>query len=291
LNSGRHNYVLISPVRNEAKNITKTLESVLAQTFKPMKWVIVDDGSSDGTPDIVQECAKRHGWVELLKLSDRGFYDLAGGGEIKAFYRGFERIIGMPFDFLGKLDGDVSFGESYFESLFKEFDADPRLGIAGGGCYSYDSAGRLVLEKSHRLHVRGAARLYRRECWNDIGGVSDKLAWDAVDVYKARMLGWNTRTFNEIKMIHHVLTWTKGGLLRGRMRSGRIEYFMGTHPLYFLAKLAKEVARKPYFICCGMFAWGYLGPLLRDEERVVDDRLKAYIQREQLARLFGFGRT
>lgn len=278
-------YIIISPVRNEEKNIEKTIQSVISQTIKPIKWIIVDDGSSDKTIDIVNKYLEAQEWITLLKLPDRGYYDLMTGGEIKAFYRGYQVIKDMDYNYLSKLDGDISFDERYFDNLFKEFNSNNRLGIAGGGCYYKDHTGGFVLEKTYKYHVRGAARIYRRECWEQIGGVIDDLGWDAIDVYKARMLGWETFSFNEIKMIHHVKTWTKGGLIRGRMRSGRMEYLIGTHPLFFCAKVMREFAFKPYIVSACALLYGYMKSFLMNKNRVTSPELRDFIRKEQLKRL------
>jgi len=279
-------YIIISPVRNEEKNIEKTILSVISQTIKPVKWIIVDDGSSDKTIEIVNKYLEKHKWISLLKLPDRGYYDLMTGGEIKAFYRGYKTIKDIDYNYLSKLDGDISFDEHYFENLLKEFNTNSKLGIAGGGCYYKDQTGGFDFEKTYKYHVRGAARIYRRECWEQIGGVIDNLGWDAIDVYKARMFRWDTISFNDIKMIHHVKTWTKGGLIHGRKRSGRMEYLMGSHPLFFCAKVVRELLRWPYVVSCYALAYGYIKSFLKKERRVVDDDLLAYIRKEQLHRLF-----
>jgi len=282
-------YIVISPVRNEERNIEATIRSVVAQTVRPARWVIVDDGSQDLTPRIVERYAAAHEWLSLLRLEDRGRYDLMSGGEIKAFYKGFRTVQHEDYGFLGKLDGDVSFDETYYEDVLREFDSDPLLGIAGGGCY-YLENGRTIHEPAHKLHVRGAARVYRKKCWDDIDGVIDDLGWDAIDCYKARMLGWHTRTFDSIAFVHHVKTWTKGGLMRGRMRAGRMEYLMGSHPLFFVAKALRDVSLRPYVICSLALVYGYTRSLLLREQRVAEPELIRYIRQSQLRRLLRPGR-
>jgi glycosyltransferase involved in cell wall biosynthesis len=282
-------YIIISPARNEENNIRHTLDSVVSQTVLPMKWIIVNDGSSDKTADIIKEYTAKYEWITLINLADRGYYDLMSGGEIKAFFKGFNTIRDSNYQYLAKLDGDISFDEHYFENLLKMFSSNPKLGIASGACY-YLIDNKLVLEKTYKNHVRGAARIYRRECWDNIGGVIDKLSWDAIDVYKARMLGWETRSFEEIKMIHHEKTWTKGGVLHGRMRSGTLQYMMGTHPLFFCSKLAKELFQRPFIIGSCLMAYGFMKPLLMKEERAVEHDLLKYIRGEQMRRLKRFAR-
>jgi poly-beta-1,6-N-acetyl-D-glucosamine synthase len=278
-------YIMISPVRNEEKNILMTIKAVCSQTIRPIKWIIVDDGSSDRTPEIVEEHAEEMNWISLMRLPDRGYYDLVGGGEIKAFYKGYEQIKGQEFDFLVKLDGDISFSATYFEDIFKEFSENPRLGIAGGTVF-YQEGEKLIPEKGYRYHVRGAARAYRRQCWSDIGGVLDSLSWDAVDVYKARMLGWETMSFENIQMIHHVKTWTKGGLIRGMMRSGRLNYLMGMHPLFLFAKVVRLCFIRPYMVRGLIMALGFIRSYILCEKRAVDGELMEYIRKEQIKRLF-----
>lgn len=277
-------YFIISPVRNEEKNIQYTINSVLSQTIKPVRWIIVDDGSSDRTAEIIENHTLNNGWISMIKLADRGYYDLMGGGEIKAFYRGYEKIKDEYFDFLVKLDGDISFDKYYFEHLFKEFYLNPRLGIASGSLFHMQKNNRLIPEKTYKHHPRGAARAYRRQCWEDIGGVEDKLTWDAIDVYKARMLGWDTYNFNRIKATHHVKTWEKGGLIQGLIRAGRLQYLMGTHVLFFAVKVIKKVFARPYFFAASLMLYGYLKSYISGEEKVPDPQLLNYIRKEQLKR-------
>lgn len=278
------NIIIISPVRNEAKNIEKTILSVISQTIKPLIWIIVDDGSTDGTDIILKNYLIQYPWIKLLTLPDRGYYDLITGGEIKAFYRGFEVVKDLDFDYLSKLDGDISFDKHYYENLISKFEQNTKLGIASGSCYQIEN-NEMILEKVYEKHVRGAARIYRKLCWDDIGGVIDDLGWDAIDVYKARMVGWETMSFEDIKMIHHVKTWTKGGLLHGRHRSGRMEYLIGTHPLFFFLKVLRELTKKPFVISCFAFVTGYIKATLKNEERVVDHKLMKHIRQEQISRI------
>ncbi len=283
-------YIIISPVRNEAANIEHTIKSVLSQTARPKRWVIVDDGSTDGTIEIVRRYLPGNDFMEHLTLEDRGFYDLMTGGEIKAFYRGYYLIEDQECDFIVKLDGDISFDEKYFEELLECFYQNPKLGIASGIC-CYETSDGLVKEYAHPKHVRGAARMYRRSCWNDIGGPIQDLGWDAIDVYKARMFGWETGSFDQLRMIHHVKTWTKGGALHGRARSGRMEFLMGSHPVFFASKVLREIFRKPYIISSIALTWGYVKSFFKKEPRVVALELMRFIRHEQSARIKGvFGK-
>lgn len=278
-------YILISPVRNEARNIEATLQSVTRQTRKPLVWVIADDGSTDGTPELVNRFTATHPWIRLLRLADRGYYDLMEAGEIKAFLQGLATVQGMAYDYIGKLDGDISFDEHYYAKLLDRFEQNPRLGIASGVCW-HEENGRRVLEPNYPQHVRGAMRIYRKACLDDIGGVVRSLGWDAIDCYKARMRGWETRSFDDLPVRHHVKTWAKGGLLHGRRRSGRMEYLIGTHPLFFFAKCLREVGSKPFLFSAAALAWGYVNAWLRRERCVGDRKLVTFVRKEQLGRMF-----
>ena len=277
-------YILISPVRNEARNIEATLQSVTRQTRKPLVWVIADDGSTDGTPELVNGFAANHPWIRLVRLADRGYYDLMEAGEIKAFLQGLATVHGIAYDYIGKLDGDISFDKHYYERLLLRFAQNPKLGIASGTCW-HEEDGRKVMEKVYLQHVRGAMRIYRKACLDDIGGFVRSLGWDAIDCYKARMRGWETRSFEDLPVRHHVKTWTKGGLLHGRRRSGRMEYLIGTHPLFFCAKCLREVGSKPLLISAGALAWGYLIAWRNREKRVGDRDVVAFVRKEQMHRI------
>src|SRR5688572_18429736 len=196
-------YIIISPVRNEAPHLPATIHSVASQTVTPAQWIVVDDGSTDATPQILRDAALKYPWITLVTRSDRGARK-PGGGVVEAFYEGFARIKGTDWDFLVKLDGDVSFAPDYFERCFGEFAADARLGIGGGlVCIAKDGQ----LEEESKLdpmfHVRGATKIYRRACWDKLGQLIAAPGWDTLDELKANMLGWTTRTFRDNQLVHH----------------------------------------------------------------------------------------
>lgn len=280
-------YAVITPCRNEEHNIEFTLKSVIAQTMRPDRWIIVDDGSTDGTAEIVKKYLDDNDWITLLELPDRGFYDLMEGGEIKAFYQGFELLKDEGHEYVAKLDGDISFEPDYFEKLLRHFLENPRLGIASGLCYVMKDE-KLIPEKTHYKHPRGPARIYRRACWDEMGGVSTKLSWDAIDVYKARMLGWDTRNYPDIKAHHHVKTWKKGGMVHGLVRSGRLQYLMGSHPLFFSVRSVRQAFIRPYVLGAILTGYGYVRSAVQGEERVPEPELLAYIRKDQLSRLKPF---
>src|SRR4030042_920703 len=194
-------YILITPARNEEAYIGRTLESVVSQTILPEKWVIVSDGSTDRMDEIVEKCHKSHSWIEYIRLpehSDRQF-----ASKVKAFNAGYQKVANVEYDVIGNLDGDISFEEDYFEYLLDKFAENPRLGVAGtpfieeGTHYDY--------RFTNIEHVSGACQLFRRECFESIGGYKPIRGGgiDWVAVTTARMKGWKTRTFAEKTCLHH----------------------------------------------------------------------------------------
>jgi biofilm PGA synthesis N-glycosyltransferase PgaC len=281
-------YVIVSPVKNEARNIEHTIRSVVAQSVLPIAWVIVDDGSTDATAEIVGTSCCKYSWISFLRHRKAGPYDLSSGSEIRAFCYGYNTIRHLTFKFLAKLDGDISFTGDYFEQLLRRFMSNDKLGIASGIVQNYDpkSADSGSVERVYKFHVRGAARVYRRECWDQMGGTYEQLGWDSLDVYKARMLGWETRSYDEIRMTHHVKSWTKVGVLRGMARSGRAHYLIGSHPVFFMAKVVAALFQWPWILKGIALATGYISSTLKGATRLGDDAVRAFVRREQMRRIW-----
>lgn len=197
-------YVVVTPVRDEEAYLPFTIESMAKQTVRPQEWVIVDDGSTDKTPEIIDEYASKYSWIRAVHRKDRGFRKW-GGGIIEAFYAGYEALTCTDWEFMCKLDGDLSFKPGYFESTFKKFEERPRLGIGGGVLYHMDGAHKIP-ELHPVFHVRGGVKIFRRNCWEAIGGFWIGPGSDTVDEVKANMLGWNTMSFLDLEIEHH--RWT-----------------------------------------------------------------------------------
>ncbi len=276
-------YILITPARDEAAFLEQTIQSVANQTVLPQQWIIVNDGSRDATGAIIDRYAALYPWITAVHRLDRGFRQ-AGGGVIATFYDGYSHIDQSDWQYLVKLDADLSFSPDYFERCFLEFAKDPRLGIAGGGIYHHDQ-GELVLEKDPLFHVRGATKIYRRECWDAIGGLLKAPGWDTVDELKANMLGWKTHTFPELRLSHHRFTGAADGAWKDCIKNGRANYITGYHPLFMLAKCLKRLFRKPFLIgSIGLF-WGYLSGYLKRIPRVEDQRVITYTRRQQVRKM------
>ncbi len=276
-------YVVVTPVRDEQEYLPRTVESIVGQTIPPIEYVIVNDGSKDRTPEIIDEYSRRFPWIRRVDRVDRGFRK-PGGGIIEAFYSGYEALNCRDWDFMCKLDGDLSFGPTYFEEIFNRFRQNPKLGICGGGLYHFEE-GKKVLETCPAFHVRGGAKVYRRACWNDIGGLWVGPGSDAIDEVKANMLGWSSRSFFDLEMTHHRFTGATYGRWGGAVKDGRADYVCGYHPLFLLAKCAVRLGRKPYVIGALAHLYGFLSCYWRGVEQVDDPQFIRYLRSQQMARL------
>jgi len=278
-------YVIISPVRDEEEHIQATIESVSSQTVRPTEWVIVNDGSTDRTGAIIDHSAAQLPYIRAIHRPDRGFRK-SGGGVVDAFNEGYRSLRCNDWDFIVKLDGDLRFSSDYFQKCFEYFRKQPDLGIGGGEIY-HDLRHELKLEGNPRFHVRGATKIYRRACWDAIGGLWAGPGWDTIDEVKANMLGWKTRSFADLPLIHLRPTGAADGHLRDLMKHGLACYTCGYHPLFIFASCMYRVFRKPYLLGSFAIAWGFLKAYFTRRPRPHDERFTRYLRAQQLRRLCG----
>lgn len=278
-------YVLITPARNEARFIELTLQSMISQTAPPLCWVIVSDGSTDGTDEIVRNYAADHPWIVLIRMPERAERHFAG--KVHAFNAGYERVKDLPIDIVGNLDGDVSFGPGHFEFLIDKMAENPRLGVAGApfreGTFQYD------YRFSNIENVWGGCQLFRRACFNAIGGYMPLKGGciDHVAVLSARLHGWQTRTFTEKVCIHHRQMGTaQHGDLRAKFKQGSKDYSVGNHPLWELFRMAYQMKHRPYVAGGVALGLGYGWSLMRHAEVPLSSELVDFVQREQMHRLW-----
>ena len=276
-------YVVVTPVRDEEKYIEHTLRSVVSQTMRPAEWVIVNDGSTDKTGEIIDRYVAAHPWIKVVTRKNRGFRK-AGGGVVEAFYDGYGEIATPGWEYVVKLDGDLSFDPGYFEECFRRFSGDPRLGIGGGSIYNLED-GVPVLEPCPAFHVRGATKIYRRECWEQIGGLKVLTGWDTIDELKANMVGWNTKTFPELRLIQHKTTGSADGDWKNYVKNGLANYITGYHPAFMVVKCLKRLAERPYVVVSAGLLWGFLKGYLKNVPQVDDKELIRYLREQQINRL------
>jgi glycosyltransferase involved in cell wall biosynthesis len=281
-------YVIITPARNEARFIEKTIQSVIRQTVLPLKWIIVNDGSLDDTANLVRAYLAENPWIELVDLPVRKERHFAA--KVHAFNAGQERVKELPYEAICNLDADVSLDRDHFEFLLNEIRKDPRLGVAGttfkeeGG---YDSGTESF---EGRNHVSGQCQLFRRECFEEIGGYRPNKAGgiDWMAVTTARMMGWTTRSFREKSFFHHR---SLGTAERGRLASsfsyGEKDYYLGGHPVWEVFRVAWRMTKRPYVIDGMALGLGYIWAFVRRERRPVSRELMKFHRREQMSKLAG----
>lgn len=278
-------YAVISPVKDEAAFIELTLNSMIEQTIRPSVWVIVNDGSRDDTETIVKKYAQKHNWIKLINRPDSGGIRKRGQGVVEAFYSGYDTL-SEHYDFIVKLDGDVSFKPDYFESLLEKFYADPQLGIAGGGLYEKPDGNNWVLYTT-RDHVRGCTKVYRRACFEAIGGLVPSMGWDGIDEWKALAKGWKVQSFLHLKIYHYRFTGAATGYLKSFVEQGYGAYRMGYHPLFMIARGIRRMTDKPFVIGGAAMIASYFRAWVKREEMLADASVVRFVRETQVKKLAG----
>ncbi len=283
-------YALITPCRDEMEFARRTLDSVTSQSVLPTLWVIVDDGSTDGTPAILAEYAARHDWIRIIRREDRGRRSV-GPGVVDAFYAGYQTIQPEQFDYICKLDLDLDLPPRYFEVLMQRMEADPRIGTCSGKPYfpapsnvakTFD--GKVISEACGDEMSVGMTKFYRTDCFREVGGFVREVMWDGIDCHRCRMLGWVACSWDdpELRFLHlrpmgssYKSVWT------GRMRHGFGQYFMGTGPMYIVASAVFRLRHPPAVL--GSFATlcGYFSAMLRRVPRYADADFRRFLRSYQ----------
>ena len=245
-------YSIVSPARNEEKFIERTIQSVISQTVKPIVWVIVDDGSSDKTPEIVQGYENKNPWIKLIRRKDRGYYSY-GTGIIRAFNEGLKLIDISNIDYIVKLDCDLEFGNDYFEIIFNEFEIDETLGIAGGNQFIYLN-GKLIEENIIKYFGPGPCKVYRKQTFQQIEGLLPIPGWDTMDAVRAWSFGWSTRVIDSCKLIHLKIT---GAKVNNHLDYGKTFYILGGHPIFILFRTIYRIPKSPVLVgsLIGLFSY------------------------------------
>jgi biofilm PGA synthesis N-glycosyltransferase PgaC len=280
-------FVLVTAARNEAAYIELTIRSVIEQTVLPEKWVIVSDGSTDQTEDIVKKYLPDHPWMELLVRPSRT--DRSFSGKAHAFNEGCKLMAGIEYYVIGNLDADVTFDRDYFEYLIKEFEEDEKLGVAGthyveGTFHSFEDS--YINEE----HVNGAVQMFRKACFEQIGGyVTTSMGGiDWIAVTSARMHGWRTRSFPD-RVFNHLrkIGTEESTILRSGFNSGRKDYYLGGHPLWLVFRSAYSMTRKPYLAGGMCLLAGYIWAWVSCVDKPISRDLQRFHRAEQMVRLKG----
>lgn len=279
-------YVLISPCRNEATYMRQTLDSVIAQSIRPTKWVIVDDGSTDETPQILAEYASRYDWIEIVTRTDRG-RRAVGPGVIDAFYSGYESISPDEYNYLCKLDLDLRLPPRYFEILMQRMVMNPRIATCSGKAYIEE--GDLLMNERHGDETSlGMTKFYRVSCFKAIGGFVREVMWDGIDCHRCRMMGWIACSWDEpeLRFVHlRPMGSSQDSIYTGRMRHGYGQYFMGTSLAFMFASAIYRLNEKPYVLGSLAILWGWISSALRGKSRYNDLEFRRFLRKYQMRAL------
>jgi len=281
----RPRYVLVTAAYNEERHIGDTLRSVSSQSVLPHRWVIASDGSTDRTDEIVLEWAKRHPFIELVRVERSAEHSFSA--KVHALYQGFARVAGLDYDFIGVLDADVSFEPDYFERLLAHFADEPRLGIAGGEIVQLVD-GVMIPRIKDLGSVAGAVQFLRRACFEQTGGLP-ALRYggeDAAMEITARMHGWQTQTFPELKVVHFGLVGAgAGGPLKARFKWGRMNCDLGYHPVFQLARAVYRAKERPYVLGSIAEIAGFAVTKVQNPRPAIDPEVVRFLRAEQLTKL------
>lgn len=286
--NGEHDhksYVLVTAAYNEEKDIEKVLCAVVRQTMRPSKWIIMNDGSTDRTDEIVQKYADRYSFIEISRITEEHPRNLTA--QVNAINKGFSRLQDMDYDYIGNLDADISLEPEYFEELLQKFEDNPCLGLAGGFIWE-ERDGEFRSRKSNVVSsVAHAVQLFRRECLETLGGYRS-FTWGGADWYAEvtlRMKGWEVHSIPELRAFHHRPTGQGFGLLRYWYRGGKMDFYMGTHPLFEIFKVARRLNGRLFGVPALVRFSGFLSSCFKREARQVPDEFMRFLRKEQMERL------
>lgn len=278
-------YSVVTPVRDEAQFFARTAESMVAQTHRPRQWVIVDDGSVDGTRSIAESYARDHGWITVIS-SDARHERARGAPIVHAFNRGRTELREPP-DITVKLDGDLFLPAHYFEWVAAAFAMSPRAGIVGGVALVHDR-GTWRVDGQSTHHVNGVAKAYRSDCLDDIGGLRASMGWDGIDEYAARARGWDVHVLPELSILHYHARGSKQPWLKSRWEEGRGNHFMGYSPAFLAVRVVyRMLVERPPVLGGLVLGAGFLAAAATRTPRVDDRAAIETLRREQRAQLRG----
>lgn len=276
------NYVLVTPAKNEEEYIGHTIQSVIKQTIKPIKWVIVSDGSTDKTDSIVNKYLKDYEFIELITAESQGKRNF--GSKVYAFNEGYKRVQNLNYSYIGNLDADVSFQRNYFEEILKIHRENPKLGLAGGIIQELIN-GVYVTQTINKNSVAGAIQLFKKQCFDDIGGYKPISVGgiDALAEIMAKFKGWNVRNYEQFKVLHHRRVAIRNdAILNARMRQGRMFYKLGYHPLFHLLRCASRFKENPFMIGSIFLIIGFFKASIKNEEYALDENVRKFLHKEQM---------
>lgn len=280
-------HVIVMPAHNEAGYIGRTLDSLTAQTERPDRLIVVDDGSTDATAEIVRDFMARHDWIALVRGPQQKSRRYR---VVEVFNQGYEGVRHENFAYISKIDADLVFPVDYFEKLFARLDADPKIGAGSGVLQEVTTGGREMRLRMPDNHVPGPIKTIRKAVFDEMGGFIPMLGWDIIDLVKIRALGYRTVNLPELPVIHMRQTGSATGVLRGNVRMGHGAYVVGTHPLFALGRSIYRMLEPPYVLAGLALGYGYFKSWFGGAQQIPDPALIQALRQEQIYRLFHFNR-
>lgn len=282
---GPGTYALVTAAYNEEQIIEQVIQSIINQNTRPRKWIIVSDGSTDRTDEIVNAYSAKYEFIELHRISEdhpRNFT-----AQVNAINLGLSLLRTISCDFIGNLDADITLEPDYFDCLLKAFAEESKLGMAGGFIYEKQAGEFRVRPGNSTSSVAHAVQFFRRDCLERLGGYAP-FSWGGTDTHagiKLRMMGWKVESIATLKAFHHRPTGGGFGAMRYRFRGGLMDHYFGTHPLFEFFRIARRMSTKPYvvggLVRMAGFVWGYcIGA-----KREVPPEFIRFLRKEQMDRL------
>ena len=275
-------YFLITPIKDEERSLPGLIKSVVNQTIKPVAWVIVDDGSTDETPNIIEEAKLKHNWIRSIQLCE----SIRDIGKHYAYVcrKGFDfscehcKTNNIKYEYIALVDADMILETEFFEKLIGEFGKNSKLGIASGSIYYTDG----LIEGDGREDLpRGGARMWSRKCFEETGGYLHTYSPDSVSNVKAKLMGWETKQFKEVKAIQTRKTSSAEGFWKGYKTNGVSAYFLNTNPIFVIAKAVRYMFKRPYYISLA-YLWGYFSSFQQGHEQIDDKMIREYFHKNKL---------
>jgi glycosyltransferase involved in cell wall biosynthesis len=278
-------YALLSSAYNEELLIDKTIQAVISQTIRPVCWVIISDGSVDSTDDIIKKYCGQYSFIRYFRLEQNHTHGIVSKANALAF--AYKSLQNIEYNYIGNLDADVTFQPDYFESLLQKFELNPSLGIGGGLIYERSGPDFKSRISNRITSVAHAAQLVRRECYESINGYA-ALEYGGEDWYaeiSARMRGWTARSFEDLRVMHHRPTGGGNGLVNHRFREGKMDYSLGSDPVFEFLKCLRRIPENPFFFGAVLRFLGFLWCCVRGEKRLVSPDIARFLRAEQKGRI------
>ncbi len=277
--------LIITPACNEEDYLNELISSIVSQTYLPSEWIIIDDGSIDNTSDIIKKASINFPWIKYLRKEKSGKRS-PGKSVMDVFYYGFYKKTLNDYDIVMKLDADLSFPNNYLKNIVSAFQFDKRLGVCGGVCV-LNKGDKHILENETNLdHVRGALKSYRRECFEQIGGLVKSMGWDTVDEHHARFKMWNVSVLPELKVVHHRSTYKEYGLVKAAFRNGKMLYSIRMDVILLFLNCIKKIFKSPYFLLSIAMLWGYIYAYFKGYNFIVSKDLGQFIRSYRYQSIF-----